>query len=166
MSGRGVVYAVCSFDKGFHKLVEKLKEAYPDAELVAVLTAEQRLTPSEEKYVDRVLRSSAGTLSAFGGLGGLVSLARAIRATEPLEVAVQFESVKLRLFGIACRPKKLGAWLGNGNRLELSLRVTETLADLYVHRARGYAAVARAAWHAFVLSAVNEPPERPARRKP
>lgn len=164
MTTRAQVFALCSFDKGYHKLLEKLRELYPDAELTAVVPANHQLTPSEEKHIDHVLRSSADTLAIVGGLGGLIQLANRLRAAQPLEVAVQFESITLRLFGIACRPKRLRAWLGNGNRLELSLHVTETLRDLYVHRARGYAAVLRAAWHAHVLSATNEPPERPARK--
>lgn len=165
MSPRAQVFALCSFDKGYHKLLEKLRELYPDAELTAVVPADHQLTPSEEKHIDHVLRSPANTFSIVGGLGGLLHLAGRIRAAHPLEVAVQFESVTLRLFGIACRPKRLRAWLGNGNRLELSLNVTSTLGDLYVHRLRGYAAVLRAAWHAHVLSAASEPPERPARKK-
>jgi hypothetical protein len=160
MSDRPRVYAVCSFDKGFSRVVEHLRQQYPHGEITAVLPRGQQLTASELKHIDHVLESSARTLSAVGGLLGLIRLARTIRATQAEEVVFQFESAKLRLFGIACRPRRCTALLGNGQRLPLSLSLAETLGDLYRHRLRGYTTTLTAAWHAYGPGTAKEAPER------
>jgi hypothetical protein len=153
------VYVVCSHGLSMPRLLESVRRDYPDAEITAVYPAGHAVTEAELRHVDHTLFSVSHTMSALGGLGGLAQLARNIRATRPEEVVLQFESLKLRLFGIACRPRRLRAWLGSGQRLELPLEAGPSLADLYQHRARGYAAMLRAWWHAYVLGAINEPPD-------
>jgi hypothetical protein len=163
MSDRPKVYALCSFDKGFHRVLEHLRQEYPQGEITAVVPRGQQVTEGERKHIDHVLESSARTLSAVGGLVGLIRLARTIRAAQAEEVAFQFESMKLRLFGIACRPRRCTALLGNGQRLPLSLSLAATLGDLYRHRLRGYAMTLTAAWHAYAPGTTKEAPERPKR---
>ncbi|MFM1919069.1 MAG: hypothetical protein RLZZ303_703 [Candidatus Hydrogenedentota bacterium] len=154
------VFIVCSFDKGLQKLAECVRRDYPSARIEAVVPRGQALTESEARHLDGVIESNSRTLSAFGGFFALLCIARQLRAARPEEVVLQFESLKLRCFGLACRPKRLRAWLGNGQRLEFPLSLRENLADLAAHRVRGYAATLRAAWHAYVVGFRNEPPER------
>lgn len=158
---RPKVYVIASLAMGMPTTLRCVRRDYPDAEVVGVYPRGYQVTEVESKHTDAELFSSARTMSAVGGLLGLIRLAGIIRAAGAEEVVLQFESLKLRLFGIACRPRRLRAWLGNGHRLELPLGMWANVSDLYLHRARGYGVVARAWWHAYVLGMKNEPPERP-----
>ncbi len=160
MKGGEKIYIICSMDKALQKLAECVRRDHANAEIIAVVPRGQVLTERERGYLDGTLESSSGTMSALGGLTGLLRLAGVIRAAQPAEVVLQFESLKLRLFGIACRPQRLRAWLGNGQRLVLPRSVTGTLADLAAHRARGYGVTLKAMFHAYVLGAKSEPRER------
>lgn len=160
MKDREKIYIICSIDKGLQKLAECVRRDHADAEIIAVVQRGQALTERERGYLDGALESSSGTMSAIGGLMGLVRLAGIIRAAKATEVVLQYESLKLRLLGIACRPERLRAWLGHGQRLELPLTVAGTLADLAAHRAHGYGVTLKAIFHAYVLGAKSEPRER------
>jgi len=154
------LFFVCSHDIGFVKLLKKAHEEDPSAELYCVFTRDRLPTDGERALLAGTLHSTSRTLSAFGGLGGLIRLAGQIRQQHPDELVFQFESMKLRLFGIACKPRLCRAWLGNGQRLELPLSLCATLVDLYVHRAKGYGMTLLAGFHAYVLGFWNERPER------
>lgn len=157
------VYVISSHALSTPKLLECVRRDYPEGEVIAVYPSGHVVTPREQGFLDSTLVSSSASLTGVRGLFGLLRILLLIRASRPEEVVLQFESIKLRLFGIACRPRRLRAWLGNGTRLELPLRLRPTLADLFAHRVRGYGVTLRAWWHAFVLHAINEPPERPRR---
>jgi hypothetical protein len=163
MSAPRSIYIVVSYAPGFHKLLEYVRKFHPEARITLVHPMGYTPTESERKYIDDTVECPSRSLSPPSGWWGLWRLSRELRGRGIDHLGFQYESITLRLFAIACQPKEAVAWLGNGQLLQLPLNLGDTLADLLVHRVMGYRVMLTAAWHAFVLGAKNEPPERPKR---
>ena len=160
MSGPKRVYIVCSYSPSYYKLLEYIRKRFPEGEIHGVFPRGYEVSETERKYLDKEVFTESRSLSPPSGWLGLWKLSRELRREPVDHLGFQYESITLRLFGIACRPEECIAWLGNGQLLELPMSVSATLSDLWRHRIRGYRAVLTAWFHAYILGWKSEPPER------
>jgi hypothetical protein len=160
MSERPKVFVFCSHTQGFHKMLEFLRAAHPEAYLAAIFPQGHLVAEKEQELLDEVVIAPTASYSLFK-VNALLGLARQLRARELDELILAFESLKLRLFVVLVKPRTATAWLTSGQRLALSTHLVPTLWDLFVHRLRGYGTLVRVNLLTLLRPIKAEIPDKP-----
>ncbi len=140
------------------EVIEVLRARHPNVHVAAVLPGNHPLTPSQLSAADEVVVCDFPSFSPRH-LGGIKRLLKSLRAREIDLLLLQYESLKLRVFGALVQPKECVSWLSNGQMYPLSTSLLATLADLAVCRFRGYGTLL------WVLFQAHCAPVRPEAKK-